>query len=206
MSPAPSGWILTAHRPLEEITVEDEQGCWIWQRYRDKNGYGRAYDGGSMDWAHRVIYRLHVGPIPEKYSIDHLCGRGASGCVRPDHLEAVTQAENLRRYFERGGYVQRRRQAAMLRRDGMSYADIAKALGLSGRHHAHSVVMSAIRLGHVDADELPKTYLTAEDYEEIRELHALGVSQRELSKFYRVDNSNISRIINGRRGKPDGSA
>jgi hypothetical protein len=38
---------------------------------------------------------LHVGPIPEGLTIDHLCKN--PGCVRPDHLEAVTMRENIRR-------------------------------------------------------------------------------------------------------------
>jgi hypothetical protein len=38
---------------------------------------------------------LHVGPIPEGLTIDHLCR--AIRCVNPAHLEPVTNAENIRR-------------------------------------------------------------------------------------------------------------
>lgn len=47
------------------------------------------------DTAHRVSYELFVGPIPEGYDVDHLCGQPL--CVRPSHLEAVTPSENRRR-------------------------------------------------------------------------------------------------------------
>jgi len=52
---------------------------------------------GGRRWqqAHRVFYQLFRGPIPAGLHLDHLC-RVAS-CANPDHLEAVTPAENHRR-------------------------------------------------------------------------------------------------------------
>lgn len=45
--------------------------------------------------AHRTTYELLVGPIPEGYTIDHLCKNHR--CVNPEHLEPVPHGVNLLR-------------------------------------------------------------------------------------------------------------
>lgn len=45
--------------------------------------------------AHRLVYELLVGPIPDGLQLDHLCRN--RGCVRPDHLEPVTRRTNILR-------------------------------------------------------------------------------------------------------------
>ena len=68
-----------------------EGNCWLWTGYIDRNGYGWL----SGIPAHRRIYELTIGSPPADLDLDHLCRVPA--CVRPDHLEPVTRAENARR-------------------------------------------------------------------------------------------------------------
>lgn len=72
----------------------DESGCWLWTSTIASTGYARI----SRKAAHRVSYELHKGPVPTGLVLDHLCR--IKHCVNPDHLEAVTQAENVRRHNE----------------------------------------------------------------------------------------------------------
>lgn len=70
--------------------------CWLWTAATDK-GYGRIARGGGRGavGAHIVSHELCIGPVPVGYEVDHLCR--TTLCVNPNHLEAVTGAENLRR-------------------------------------------------------------------------------------------------------------
>ena len=68
--------------------------CWAWSGARNSEGYGNfAIKYRQTERAHRVAFHLTRGPIPEGLTIDHLCR--VHWCVNPDHLEAVSNRENI---------------------------------------------------------------------------------------------------------------
>jgi hypothetical protein len=70
-------------------------GCLEWTGYLSC-GYPSMKVHGISVGAHRVSWVLHHNKeIPDGYEIDHLCENPQ--CVNPEHLEAVTRQENLRR-------------------------------------------------------------------------------------------------------------
>lgn len=84
------------HRLFTKIAWPSSwDACWLWSASRTTAGYGNFRMGGKVVYGHRVAYEAAYGPIPDGLQIDHLCR--VRHCVNPLHLEAVTQAENLRR-------------------------------------------------------------------------------------------------------------
>jgi hypothetical protein len=82
-------------RFAEKVALTDE-GCLVWIASRNNKGYGTFAAGvGKSTVAHRWSYEHHIGPIAAGLSLDHLCRNRA--CVNPDHLEPVTQRDNLMR-------------------------------------------------------------------------------------------------------------
>lgn len=76
--------------------VEKTETCWLWTASMGRGNYGRFYDEELRPVsAHRWAYEQLVGPIPDGLTLDHLCR--VRHCVNPDHLEPVTQRENVER-------------------------------------------------------------------------------------------------------------
>ena len=80
---------------IARLTEVDDNGCWLWLGHLDRRGYGRLEVNGTYMNAHRGVYTVFVGPIPDGLHLDHLCRN--TTCVNPMHMEPVTNAENQRR-------------------------------------------------------------------------------------------------------------
>jgi hypothetical protein len=100
----------TLRQRLEARLRKDADGCWRWLGAVNDDGYGEIFVGwragcARKDRVHRVAYRLHHGPIPIGLTVDHLCR--VRNCANPEHLEAVSLRENIRRARDRRGCCKR---------------------------------------------------------------------------------------------------
>jgi HNH endonuclease len=74
--------------------------CLLWTAGKVPGGYGAFFVGGKNVMAHRVAWTIAHGPIADGMVIRHSCDRPA--CVRPSHLIAGTQRDNMADKYERG--------------------------------------------------------------------------------------------------------
>ena len=96
--------VLATGSPLRRETgwetriVKQDDGCWIWQGRPTNAGYGSYTKWNDRTYvAHRYVYEVFKGAIPDGLDLDHLCR--VRMCVNPNHLEPVTRSENLRRGY-----------------------------------------------------------------------------------------------------------
>lgn len=75
--------------------VDKSDECWLWEGSINGAGYGTFTAGGGRWMAHRFSWVLDGRTLTIGLELDHLCV--VRLCVRPDHLEEVTDTENKRR-------------------------------------------------------------------------------------------------------------
>lgn len=69
--------------------------CRNWTGYVGTSGYGELNVGGKKIAVHRYVFGEVHGEVPAGLVVDHNCRNRR--CCNPDHLEAITNQENLNR-------------------------------------------------------------------------------------------------------------
>ncbi len=132
-------------RPRETLhirfwrTVQKTEGCWLWQGWTDRDGYGQISIGGKQGKRIRATaaaWLLSKGTLPTN-NLLHTCD--TPSCVRTDHLVDDTQAANMADMVSKGrslkgeAHVQAVLTEALvleIRASTRSNADWASELGL----------------------------------------------------------------------------
>lgn len=103
------------------LTVAPSLGpCWEWTAYLNSDGYGKFNYKNTIHLAHRISWILE-GNLKDVKQLDHVCKNRK--CVRPSHLEPVTNQVNsqrgkkatlnptlvkeIRRLYKAGGFTYR---------------------------------------------------------------------------------------------------
>lgn len=74
--------------------------CWLWTGSKRRRGYGQFHIGKKGYMAHRLSYYMATHRDPGDLQICHKCDNPS--CVRPSHLFAGNQSENLKDCVAKG--------------------------------------------------------------------------------------------------------
>lgn len=109
-------------------------GCWEWQASKNSKGYGQFFfEGNKSGRAHRYSYIFYKGKIPQGNTIDHLCRNRI--CVNPDHLEAVSNRENVLRGIGISAINSRKKECVRGHKFvGKNYRLVVSKTGKKSRH------------------------------------------------------------------------
>ncbi len=154
--------------------------CWPWKAGTVK-GYGWFWANGKDNQAHRFVYELVVGAIPDGLDILHKCDNPP--CCNPSHLWPGTDLDNVRDCESKGRAVHPRGE-----RNGTHTHP--ERIPCGERHGSHTHPESRPRgERHVSAK------LTEAQVGEIRRLFAEGHFQREIGRLMGVTQAHISKIV-----------
>lgn len=86
--------ISVEERIMQFINIKDENECWEFAGFKNKDGYGKiGISNGKVDSTHRIIYKIHNGDIPNNMVVMHTCDNPS--CCNPKHLILGTQNDNI---------------------------------------------------------------------------------------------------------------
>lgn len=112
------GWKLSTRRLIEHFLAKvggpTPTGCWEWQGFIDRGGYGRYKWVDRTNWiAHRLMFALAFGDFDWSLDVCHMCDYRK--CVNPDHLFLGTAQDNIDDMVKKG-----RQRTARGEQNGMS--------------------------------------------------------------------------------------
>lgn len=127
---------------IERIT---ESGCWIWVGGLTSEGYGQTWRRNGESYAHRLSYRIFIGPIPTGYFVCHTCD--VKSCCNPSHMFLGTSDDNIADMLKKernpkgekhGCAILTEKQILDIRKDCRNGEAIARSYGVS-RTHVHRI-------------------------------------------------------------------
>lgn len=199
-------------RLLASVLRDSGSGCWVWQKYRNRRGYGCMTMRASLSFlAHRVSYTLFRDAVPSGMMVCHHCDNPP--CCNPSHLFVGTRQDNMDDMKRKGRSpagtaspnskltdadvmeIRRRYEA------GERTEDIATRFNIKARNV--SWVATGKAWSHLPGAVAPRRpkrrILTAADICSIREMRASGVRATAIAAAFGIHESAVRRNLKPRK-------
>ena len=200
--------------------VAKSDGCWTWTGARNHLGYGQVWRGDGPGtprvlMAHRAVWALENGPIPDGMYLCHTCDNPQ--CVRPSHMFIGTQTDNMQDCRSKGRMrflvprVGTENNRAKLTWESVRHIREEYALGtsISTLSRSMGVARSTVReivTGRCWPEagverqprQQPKSRIPRDHHAIIAARRAWGESPKSIAADYGVTSGQISRIASVR--------
>lgn len=90
-------------RFLSKIKVNQESGCWEWQKALTNSGYGKFHIINGDYMTHRVSYSIFKEGLNTDLVVDHICKNRK--CCNPNHLRLASFSENVLENSDSGAAI-----------------------------------------------------------------------------------------------------
>lgn len=201
------GWGKTAKERLEMYTNKTDT-CWLFTA-SPGSIYGKLIDGKEYVSAHRLAYEVAYGTVPADLVVRHKCD--TPKCVRPEHLELGTHADNSTDMIERNrqAYGERQGSSILTEHEVMQirklYGD--KSILLKEIAEQFGVTVTAIQSAatgrkwpHLPGAQNPRlNRLTNEARDEIVGRLETGEPHHSIAADYGVSRAAVSQINRKRK-------
>jgi hypothetical protein len=188
--PAPPAHVDFDPSPFwRRVTPGGSDECWPWEGAMKPNGYGHLWIGGQRpQYAHRVSWMIHRGPIPAGLLVLHTCD--VRRCVNPKHLWLGTQRDNVHDALRKGRLPTGdesfpRRHPERLAR------------GTRHRMYGHPELVPTVLHPECRArgERVATARLTEQDVREIRARAQRGEGPRALARAFGVHHKTVQQVV-----------
>jgi len=177
-------FMTTEERFWSKVDKRGPDECWPWKAGKVK-GYGWFWANGKDIQAHRFVYELVVGPIPNGLNILHKCDNHP--CCNPAHLWPGTDLDNARDCIAKG-------RAVHPCGDHHGTHTHPESVARGERHGQHTHRECTAR-----GERHGSAKLTEANVREIRRLFAEGNTKVAIGRAMGVTATNIGYIVSGKR-------
>ena len=126
-----------------KVDIRGFDDCWPWRAATNSTGYGQMRIRGHLSLAHRLVWNLTRGEIPDEICVCHLHDNPL--CCNPNHLWLGSPHDNRRDAAQKGRLPRKLSAGDVLAIRGMydkgtlTMEELAEHFGVTRRNISHIV-------------------------------------------------------------------